>query len=134
MTAIKHIEHDFCTMTLREDGVLEQRFVEDEPYEVTAEELIKFRESFLLISNGVKLPMISIAGKQGSISADARDINISSRYTSALALVIVELPQRLLSNFYFKIKKVDYPIKTFKTEEEATKWLLQQTRRNQLVG
>jgi hypothetical protein len=63
----------------------------------------------------------------GSITPGARKVDTikDNKYTPAIALVIQELSQRLLANFYFKIKKVNYPVKIFKSEAETTEWLHQ---------
>lgn len=136
MNYTQSIELEFCLVGLREDGIIENRFVRDEPYEIDAKHLNEIAEAMLIISKGKRMPLLSIAGLYGSITPEARKVSInpSDKYTLALALVIKELPQRLLANFYFKVKKVDYPVKSFRSEEEATTWLLYQIRQQQLVG
>lgn len=136
MSYIHQIELEFCTVSLREDGILENRFLHDIAYEIDENHLVEIAETMNTLARGERRPIISIAGMYGSITTEARkvDINDANSYTLALALVIQELPQRLLANFYFKLKKVDYPVKTFKTEELAVEWLQQQIRANQLVG
>ena len=108
----------------------------DTPYEIDAGNLNKIANSMTILSKGNKIPILSIAGLYGTMTPDARkvDINDANKYTMALALVISELHQRLLANFFFKIKKIDYPVKTFKSETEATEWLHQQMRLNKKVG
>ena len=88
------------------------------------------------LSNKNKVAILSIAGLYGSITPDARkvDINKDEAYTLAIALVINELSQRLLANFFFKLRRINYPVKTFKNEDEATEWLHQQIRANQQTG
>jgi hypothetical protein len=130
---IKIIELEFCTISHRHDGIIEQRFLRETPYEVGAEHIVEFAETITLLSQGERMPLLSIAGLYGSMTTDARgvDINDANHYTLALGLVIQELPQRLLANFYFKLKKIDYPVKTFKNEDEAIEWLQHQVRINQ---
>lgn len=130
------IELDFCTVSLRGDGILENRFLWDVPYELDACHLKEIAEAMTLLSGGISKPVLSIAGLYGSMTGDARnvDINNAESYTLALALVIQSLSQRLLSNFYFKLKKVNYPVKTFRTIEDAEEWLHQQVRLQQMVG
>lgn len=133
---IQKIELPSCTISLREDGIIEHRFLYDKPYEIDVQHMLDSAEAMTTLSNGVPHPILSVAGLYGSITTDARkmDIHTGDAYTLALALVINELSQRLLANFYFKLKKVDYPVKTFKTEEEAVAWLQQQVRMHQKVG
>lgn len=136
MNYIESIELDFCTISLREDGIIEQRFVYDKPYEIGAEELIEMSEAMTILSKGNRAAILSIAGLYGSMTPEARKVNIEkdSDYTLAIALVIQELHQRLLANFFFKLKKINYPVKTFKCEVEASEWLQQQIRASQMVG
>lgn len=136
MNYIQKIELEFCTVSLREDGILEHRFVRNTPYEIDARHMAEITEAMTILAKGQPRPILSIAGLYGSMTPEARkvDIHAGDHYTLALGLVIRELAQRLLANFYFKIKKVDYPIKTFRSEEEAVAWLQQQIRSNQMVG
>ena len=133
---IQQIELAFCTVSLREDGIIEQRFLRDTPYEIDAFHLNEISQAMSRLSNGRKTAILSIAGLHGSITPEGRkaDVTKGDEYTLAIALVIQELSQRLLANFYFKIKKVNYPVKIFKNEDEASGWLHQQIRANQQAG
>lgn len=136
MNYIQQIELEFCTVSLRDDGIIEQRFPRDTPYEIDAYHINEMADTISHLANGSKAAVLSVAGLYGSITPDARkvDINKDEDYTLAIALVINELSQRLLANFFFKLKRISYPVKTFKTEEEATSWLHQQIRANQQTG
>lgn len=136
MNYIQQIELEFCTVSLREDGIVENRFLFDVPYEIGEKHLVEIADAMREISKGDKKAILSVAGLYGSISPDARkiDINDADEYTMVLALVIQELAQRLLANFFFKIKKVNYPVKIFKEEHEASAWLQQQIRANQQIA
>lgn len=127
---------EFCTISLRKDGIVENRFDWDTEYLIEGKHIDEIASVLIEISNGERRPIISIAGQYGSMTVEARKADISKAgvYTLALALVIKELPQRLLANFYFKVKKVDYPIKSFKIEEDAVEWLEEQVRLNQKIG
>ncbi len=136
MNYIQRIELEFSTVSLREDGIIEQRFQKDIPYEIDTQHLTEMSVAMSRLSKGNKTAILSIAGLYGSITPEARklDINKDEDYTLAIALVIQELSQRLLANFYFKLKKVNYPVKIFKNENQATEWLQQQIRANQKTG
>jgi hypothetical protein len=133
---IQQIELDFCTISLREDGIIENRFLRDVPYEITESQLIQISDAISKLSSGRKDAILSVAGLYGSMTPEARKISINTdnEYTLAIALVIQDLSQRLLANFYFRIKKVNYPVKIFKSEEEATSWLYQQIHTSQQTG
>lgn len=136
MNYIQQIELDFCTISLREDGIIENRFLRDVPYEITENQLIQITDAISKLSSGRKDAILSVAGLYGSMTPEARKISINTdnEYTLAIALVIQDLSQRLLANFYFRIKKVNYPVKIFKSEEEATNWLYQQIHTSQQAG
>ena len=136
MNYIQQIELAFCNVSLREDGIIEHRFLIDTPYEIDAFHLNEIAKAMTRISNGNKVAILSITGLHGSITPDARKVDTTkdNEYTLAIALVIQELSQRLLANLYFKIKKANYPVNIFKSEDEATEWLHQQIRANQQTG
>lgn len=136
MDYTQEIKLEFCTITLRNDGIIENRFTMHQPYEIDGHHVREIADSVTLLSKGKKCPVLNVAGLYGSMTLDARkvDINDADNYTLALALVISELHQRLLANFYFKLKQVNYPVKTFKTEDDAVEWLHEQVRANQMVG
>ena len=121
---------------MRHDGILENRFVWDQPYEIESEHLLEIADAMTELSGERPRAILSVAGLYGSMTPAARkvDIHRANDYTLAIALVIQELSQRLLANFYFKIKSNTYPVKIFKSEEEATAWLQQQIRTSQKVG
>jgi len=130
MTIIESIELDFCTISLRSDGIIEQRFVREEPYEITAEVMQEFIDAIKSLYKGKQRCILAIPGLYGTITAEARKMSIREEHpnTIAIGLIIESLSQRLLSKFYFKINKVPYPVKFFKNEIEATLWLQEQNK------
>ena len=136
MDYIQQIKLEFCTVALRHDGIIENRFLVEEPYEIDGHHLQEIADTMTILSKGNKRAVLSVAGLYGSMTPEARkvDINDAGGYTMALAIVIRELHQRLLANFYFKLKQVNYPVKTFKNEDDAVEWLQHQMRLNQMVG
>jgi len=130
MTIIESIELDFCTISLRSDGIIEQRFVREEPYEITAEVMQEFIDAIKSFYKGKQRCILAIPGLYGTITAEARKMSIREEHpnTIAIGLIIESLSQRLLSKFYFKINKVPYPVKFFKNEIEATLWLQEQNK------
>ena len=133
------IELEFCTISLRIDGIVEQRFAKEAPYEITAEVLQEFIDAIKSLYKGKQRCILAIPGLYGTITAEARKMSIQEEHpnTIAIGLIIESLSQRLLSKFYFKINKVPYPVKFFKNEIEATLWLQEQNKlhllKNQVV-
>lgn len=129
-TITESIEFDFCTISLRSDGIIEQRFAKEDPYEITAEVLQEFIDAIKTLCKGKQRCILVIPGLYGSITAEARKMSIQDEdsNTIAIGLIIESLSQRLLSKFYFKINKVPYPVQFFKSEIEATLWLHEKNR------
>jgi len=130
---IESIELEFCTISLREDDIVEQRFVREDPYSITAEVLQEFDDTIKKICNGEQKCILSIPGLYGSMTPEARKVPVfkDANHTIAIALIIQSLSQRLLANFFFKINKAPYPVKFFKNEIEATLWLREQNQAHQ---
>tara|TARA_B110000495_G_C22668925_1_gene395460 strand:- start:183 stop:605 length:423 start_codon:yes stop_codon:yes gene_type:complete len=129
-TIIESIEFDFCTISLRSDGIIEQRFAKEDPYEITVEVLEGFIDAIKSLYKGKQRCILVIPGLYGSITAEARKMSIQDENsnTIAIGLIIESLSQRLLSKFYFKINKVPYPVQFFKSEIESTLWLHEQNK------
>lgn len=120
---------EFCTVSLRSDGIIENRFLWDTPYEITAAKLLEIDTTIKSMYKGERRPILSVAGLYGSMTPEARSLNIFHKEeTIAIGLVIQSASQRLLANFYFRIKKAPFPIKFFKTEAEAVNWLQEQLK------
>ena len=129
-TITESIEFDFCTISLRSDGIIEQRFAKEDPYEITEEVLEGFIDAIKSLYKGKQRCILVIPGLYGSITAEARKMSIQDENsnTIAIGLIIESLSQRLLSKFYFKINKVPYPVQFFKSEIESTFWLHEQNK------
>ena len=129
-TITESIEFDFCTISVRTDGIIEQRFAKEDPYEITVEVLEGFIDAIKSLYKGKQRCILVIPGLYGSITAEARKMSIQDENpnTIAIGLIIESLSQRLLSKFYFKINKVPYPVQFFKSEIESTFWLHEQNK------
>jgi len=129
-TIIESIKLEFCTISLRSDGIIEQRFAREDPYEITEEVMQEFIDAIKSLYKGEQRCILSNPGLYGSITTEARKVSIQedNPNTIAIGLIIESLSQRLLSKFYFKINKVPYPVQFFKSEIEATVWLHKQNK------
>jgi len=132
---VESITLDFCTISLRSDGLIENRFVWDTPYEITTEKLIEINSAIKSMYKGKRRGIVSIAGLYGSMTPEARQLDMfHDDHTIAIALIIQSTSQRLLANFYFRVKKAPFPVKFFKTEAEAAEWLYQQCRQAKMAS
>lgn len=71
--------------------------------------------------------VLMVADSTTQFTNDARDFSASKeglRFSMAEALVVKNLAQKLVVNFYLKFNKPSVPSRAFNTEEEAIKWLL----------
>ena len=118
---------DSVTMSLDQDRVL----------------LIKFKEVAVDIEETRKIMNRSaeMVNKKGfRVLIDARDVYASvdhnsrkymaehevNEYNIAQAMVVNNIPVRIIANFYLKFYKHSYPMKVFKNIDSAREWLMQQ--------
>jgi hypothetical protein len=75
---------------------------------------------------GKKYPLLLEGGKLTNVNLEARKFvaeKDSNPYSSAEAIIVKSLPQRLIGNFYMKFNKPGRPTKLFPNEAEAVIWL-----------
>lgn len=74
--------------------------------------------------HGKTLRVMLNFGKYTSLTKEAREYAQNVKIPAiAEAMVVSNLAQRLIMNFYTMYRKIDNPLKVFKTEEEAFKFL-----------
>ena len=65
-----------------------------------------------------------VGASHTSITPEARKIAESNVFDAkGEAIVVRTLPQRIIANFYYMVKRKSYPVKVFNAEEGAIKWL-----------
>lgn len=91
---------------------------------------VDVQESFLELYNqvnpGKKVPFLFEAEEFITVSKEAIDNAYELEFRaplSASALIVTNLAQRILADFYYKFKKPLKPLKVFKTTESAIEWL-----------
>lgn len=129
ITLENSITTSVCTVSLRSDGICELRFIES--YDVDVAEIHELNKAIEALSANIDSKLIlSVPGKYGSVTKEARDMDPCAQYgdnTKALALVLPSIHQKLLARLFFKmVTKPNYTYQFFKTEEAAVKWLLNQ--------
>ena len=80
-----------------------------------------------ILSEGREALILMISGSTTHFLPESRDFSASSegqRFTIADAIVVSNLGQRILVNFYLKFNKPTKPSKAFTTEVQAIDWLL----------
>lgn len=75
-----------------------------------------------------QLPVLVICNEYASTNVELLNTlakNENNPYSKADAFVIKSLAQKILANFYFKIKKPERPTRFFNDIDEARNWLMQ---------
>lgn len=78
------------------------------------------------ITDGKLMRFMFFAAENVSLTKEARDNAVKIEDQSMLgasAVVVTNLPYKLIANFYLKFNKPKRPYKVFSKEEDAIKWL-----------
>lgn len=121
---VKSMDIRCARVSLREDGIMLMEFRDD--MEITLQDRYELLKAGKEISGNVRRNVLILSGDRMTMTAKARKIDLNKRvqeFTLREALVINSLGTRISATFYYKLRNPGYPVKTFKTEEEALTWL-----------
>ncbi len=121
---INQITLSHCTLNLRSDEILEVITVDDFSY--TLKETIEYLSAESQITKGVPHLILKIPGAHSIVDAETRRYmaqEIAFANTIAVAIVIKNMAQRIIGNFYIQFDKPAKPVKLFLNKAEAEKWL-----------
>jgi hypothetical protein len=79
------------------------------------------------LSEGKEAPVLMVPGHHTHFLPESRDFSASPEgqmFTMGDALVVSNLGQRILMQFYLKFNRPPKPSKAFDTEDHAIEWLL----------
>lgn len=120
------VENDHAHVTFDDQGIM---FVLIKPgTHITPEVQEGFLELYNRVNPEGKVPFLFEAGEFITVSKEAIDNAYDLEFRaplSASALIITNLAQKILADFYYKFKKPYKPLKVFRNKEEAIKWLQQ---------
>lgn len=109
-----------------EDGVLIIEYKINIEFSLDkAKEMICISES---MTNSNKVPVMVITGRYGEMHSDTLTFlasNEPARHRKATALIIGNLPHRLMAGFILRKREKYYPTKIFGKREAALTWLQQ---------
>lgn len=111
-----------CTKIV--DGILENRIIES--VEVDVKDVYQAKEDNIALTNGKPYCILVNSGKYTTITKEALELSASPDFkqnTIAKALLIQELPHRIVGNFYMRFKKPAIKTKIFTDRDKALKWL-----------
>lgn len=102
------------------------RMVSKPVSEVTLADIAQIRRLAGKLVNFKRAAVLADPRHFTSFSKEIRDFYArkeASRIISAMAILVTDLPTRLIGNFFIKIHQPHYPAKIFTSETEAAKWL-----------
>jgi len=123
----KELNHS--TLELTVDDILIIRCKEDYQFE-----LQDVQEILLIsgeITNGKKVPTLTIPGKYSQATKEALEFIFSPEatlYSSHDAFIAQSLSQKIVGNFYLKLKKPNIPTRLFTNEKLAIEWLMKKSK------
>lgn len=107
-----------------EEGIMIIHCKEDYQYEIQDVKDLVIAAGEL--SGGKSVPTLTIPGKYTEATKEALDFIFSKDsilYASADAFIAQSLSQKIIGNFYLKIKKPSIPTRLFTNEKSAIEWL-----------
>lgn len=123
-TVLDEIKHELFHLYLRNDGIVQMNTFDEAFF--TLKEAKEFVQALQKITKGVPHLILKVPGKHASLDSDARTYMATEealRFSIAEAVIIRNIAQRMIGNFYLKFDKPKKPIQLFNEIEEAEHWL-----------
>ena len=133
MLTLNSITTSKARLILAENNLLKIYIKENA--ELEKEDIIAINEAKEILAQGNKYCVVFVPPNNGFISKEARDFSASELvYKNAIAkaIIIKNVSQRLIGNFFINFNRPPAPTKLFHNEEEAIKWLEEMTAKNNL--
>ncbi len=121
---VRQIDHELLTVSLRSDGVVHVWLKPNT--EITKELQLQMVQIYMEITEGRKSLFIFEAGEFVSITKEAGEFAITMEKdtpTYASAIIVRNLGQKIIADFYYKVNKPLQPYKVFWKIEKAEEWL-----------
>src|SRR5690606_17091343 len=119
------METPVCEIKMCHKNICMMTFFPD--VQVTLDEMKTIEKALLQVTGGTPFMVImDIRNRYIQFDSDARDYAATEPITKILlaeAILLNNLPSRLLYNFYLKFNRPDYPIRAFTHPEPALEWL-----------
>lgn len=121
-----HVHDDVqFRVSLKSDGIVYVFFRPETEIDVEFQEILI--NAYHKVTGGKKHPFLFEAADNVSVTKEAREkaILIENRSTvGATAILVDNIANALMANFYLKFNKPKHPYKVFRDRQEAVKWLL----------
>ncbi len=115
-------------LTLYEGNILCFYFYDD--MLLTVEDVIELSEANVALTGTDMYFSIVVPGYRNDLTKEAREFDFYEALNRqptciAEAVVINDLPTRIVADFYYKLRKFPYPVRVLAGEEEALEWFRQ---------
>lgn len=117
--------NNLIKVTYRSDKIIHLHYLTDDLTLEDSKEILKFTRKH---SPWIQSPILLTGGDFMNQDKESREFNGSEeviQYCSAMAFISDSLAKKILANFFISMNNHKVPMKFFKTEEEAFKWLSQ---------
>lgn len=113
------------TVSLLEGSILYFRFLDE--ITITVEDVIELSEANLALSGTAMYFSIIVPGLRNDVTKEAREYDFYKELNRkptciAEAIVVTELPTRIVVDFYYKFRAFPYPARVFASEAKALEW------------
>ena len=124
-SVVKQVDHSLFNLQLRSDGIVQMNTGEEAYFGIkdAKEYLIALEE----ITGGIPHLILKVPGEHAMVDSDARSFMAEPealKFSIAEAVIVKNMAQRIIGNFYIKFDKPEIPVRLFDSMEEAEKWLL----------
>ncbi len=123
-STMKRLENDQVIVTLRPDGIVHVSFL---PHtEITVEFQQVLLDMYYEVTGGKKSLFVFDGGEFVSITKEARENAVAIEETTptkASAIVVKNLAQKIIADFYYKVNRPKQPYKVFWQFDKAIEWL-----------
>jgi hypothetical protein len=123
---IREIDHEKLIVRLMEDQFV--HVILKPNTDITLELQSEMFQLYDLITSGKKMPFLFEGGEFISITKEARENAIRMEDctpSTASAILVKNLGQKIVADFYYKINKPKQPYKVFWSKEKALAWIQQ---------
>ena len=127
MEILKNIQFEYANIELLSNGIIRVDMLSDHTIDLEESVQINIAEGELLNGELESGLVLMLAGSTTQFTNEAREFSASKeglRFSIAEALVVKNLAQRMVVNFYLKINKPSVTSKAFDSEDAAAEWLL----------
>lgn len=121
---VKRIDHEQLIVAMRQDGIVHVAFLPNT--EITVELQSVMVDLYNQLTLGEKHYFIFEGGEFVSITREARENAIQmedSTPTIASAIIVKNLGQKIIADFYYKVNRPKQPYKVFWSFEKGIEWL-----------